>query len=242
MVRPRLFAKILNYFFPPFCLICGKGTPDEGSLLVCTACLRDVTLIVRPSCPRCGKPFPTARGDDHVCGECLHTTSNIHSVRALGTYEGTLRKIVHLIKYRRKAAVAVVLERLLERHGHWGDGAAASDIIVPVPLHKQRLRERGFNQAVLWGNVVGKKFCIPVERNVILRTRWTDPQVTLRGRERENNVLNAFSVRKPALLRNTKVLLVDDVYTTGATMKECARVLRKAGASRIDGLVIARAI
>ena len=235
------FANLLNYFLPPFCLVCGVRISDEKNSFVCSDCFRAITLIGHPSCIRCGKPFLTAEGDDHVCGKCLHMRSNINSVKALGTYDGTLRSLVHLIKYKQKFAAIAVVGHLLDCHTRWNDYVAAHDIIVPVPLHKRRLKERGFNQAVLWGNIVGKKFHIPVAVNAVLRTRWTAPQVSLRGRERTNNVRNAFSVNTPSLLNNASVLLVDDVYTTGATMNECARMVKKAGASRIDGLVIARA-
>jgi len=115
-------------------------------------------------------------------------------------------------------------------------------MIIPVPLHKQRLRERGFNQAVLWGAAVSAKYRIPMKLNAVLRSRWTAPQVNLHGSRRENNVRNAFSVGETSCLHNASVLLVDDVYTTGATMKECARALRKGGAARIDGFVIARTV
>ncbi len=236
------FTHLLDCLFPPFCLVCGSRTPDENNLLVCNTCLRGITLIGRPSCIRCGKPFFTAEGGDHVCGKCLHTRSNINAIKALGTYDGALRSVIHLIKYKKKFAAVAVLGRLLDEHALWHDYVAAHDVIVPVPLHKRRLRARGFNQAVLWANVIGKKFCLPVERNAVHRTRWTAPQVRLHGTERMNNVRNAFSVRKPLPLKNAAVLLVDDVYTTGATMNECARVMRKAGASRINGLVIARAL
>lgn len=237
-----LFRHLLNFLFPPFCLVCGSRTAEENNLLICNDCFRGITLISRPSCVRCGRPFLTAEGDDHVCGACLHSKSTITSVKALGVYDETLRRLIHLIKYKGRFAAVSVLRGLLEGQALLRDYVTAHDIIVPVPLHKRRLRERGFNQAVLWGTVVGGTFRIPVQCNAVLRNRWTAPQVRLHGTERMNNVRNAFSVRKPSSLKNAAVLLVDDVYTTGATMNECARVIRKAGAWRVDGLVIARAL
>jgi ComF family protein len=153
-----------------------------------------------------------------------------------------MRGLIHLFKYKHKSAVLPVLRLLLEQHLRWDAELAAHDLIVPVPLHRRRLQERGFNQAVFWGKLVSEKYGIPVKSRLLRRTRWTAPQVILQGDRRRNNVRHAFSVSKTGALRDARVLLVDDVYTTGATMQECARILKKAGAARVDGFVIARAV
>jgi ComF family protein len=236
------FTQALNYFFPSFCLICGCRVPEGDNLSVCTACINLAATIIRPSCPGCGRPFATPSGDSHVCGESLHSRSALASVRALGTYEGTLRTLIHYIKYKRKFSVVGVLEYLLDQYSQRFADIVPHDVIIPVPLHPRRLRERGFNQALLWGEVVGAQYSVPIDRNLLRRTKWTKPQVSLHGNTRKNNVRNAFSAKENSHLDNAAVLLVDDVYTTGATMGECARILRTAGASRVDGFVIARAV
>ena len=108
------FRHLLNFLFPPFCLVCGSRTADENNLLICDDCFRGITLISRPSCIRCGRPFLTAEGDDHVCGACLHSKSTITSVKALGVYDETLRRLIHLIKYKGRFAAVSVLRGLLE--------------------------------------------------------------------------------------------------------------------------------
>ena len=116
------------------------------------------------------------------------------------------------------------------------------DLLIPVPLHKSRLRQRGFNQTVILGNILKKKYHLPLRANILQRTTHTPPQVTLPVKERKANMRNAFKVNEPGSVEGKTILLLDDVYTTGATMNECARILKKSGASRVDGFVIARAV
>jgi len=242
MRQPLLIAHLLDYFFPPRCLLCTERIERQAGVLICSSCLSAITCIESSSCPRCGKPFLTENGDDHWCGACLESESLLTIVRALGRYEDRMRSLIHLIKYKQTFAAISVIGYLLDRHTRWDAELAAHDIIVPVPLHKRRLRQRGFNQAVHWGALVSKKYRIPLARQLLERTKWTTPQVTLRGDRRKTNVRNAFRVLESSNVRHASVLLVDDVYTTGATVQECARMLQKAGAFRVDGFVIARAV
>jgi ComF family protein len=153
-----------------------------------------------------------------------------------------LGSIVHLLKYKQKFAVERILALLLNVNKNLDINFCSYDFSIPVPLHRSRLRHRGFNQAVVWGNVLHKRHNVPLKRLVLQRTVATLPQVQLQGKERTKNVRNAFKVKDPTLLQNKTILLLDDVYTTGATMNECARVLKDAGALRVDGFVIARAV
>lgn len=150
--------------------------------------------------------------------------------------------MIHLLKYKQKLALKPAFQALLDQSGTHDMDFSCYDLIIPVPLHIRRLRERGFNQAVVWGEIVGETYCIPVKRAVLRRSTWTTPQVTLHGATRKENIRDAFSVRDASAVRNKSVLLVDDVYTTGATMGECAAVLRQVGAVLVDGFVIARAV
>ncbi len=116
------------------------------------------------------------------------------------------------------------------------------DLLIPVPLHRSRLRQRGFNQTVILGNILKKKYHLPLHTNILQRTAHTLPQVTLPVKARKVNMRNAFKVKESQSVEGKTILLLDDVYTTGATMNECARILKKSGASRVDGFVIARAV
>ncbi len=117
-----------------------------------------------------------------------------------------------------------------------------ADIMIPVPLHKKRLRQRGFNQAILLGEIFSKRWRVPLLRNNLQRTRWTEPQVNLAATARAENVKGAFALSDAAALAGKRVLLIDDVYTTGSTVKECARVLGKGGVTAVAVLTIARAV
>ncbi|MBN2466708.1 MAG: ComF family protein [Deltaproteobacteria bacterium] len=164
------------------------------------------------------------------------------AIRALGKYEGALETLIHGFKYRQQFAAKTVFGFLLDNCRSDDLDFCRYDLLVPVPLHKKRLRERGFNQAVVLADLLRKKYKVPLARAVLQRTVYTPPQVQLRGDARKKNVRRAFKASDPAAVRNKTILLVDDVYTTGATMNECARTLKQAGASRIDGFVMARAV
>jgi ComF family protein len=150
--------------------------------------------------------------------------------------------MIHQFKYKQKFACVPLFTLMLELNHSIGLSFSSYDFLMPIPLHRTRLNERGFNQSVLWGKMLGKKYQVPLESRTLKRVLPTLPQVSLQGRARKNNVRNAFALNNAAVVRNKAILLLDDVYTTGATMNECARVLKQNGASRVDGFVIARAV
>lgn len=238
----NLFSSALDYLFPPYCLLCESRDIYQTGCFICKGCVDSIPFITHPYCFRCGKPFLTQTDRDHLCGNCLTHDAFFTIVRALGKYEGSLGKIVHLLKYKQKFATEKILTLLLDRYQNGEINFCSYDFLIPVPLHRSRLRQRGFNQAVVLGNVLRKKYNLPLERFALQRTVATLPQVRLQGKERMKNVRNAFKVKDAALVDGKSILLLDDVYTTGATINECARVLREGGASRVDGFVIARAV
>lgn len=237
-----LFSSALDYLFPPYCLLCESRHICQAGCFICRSCVDSISFITHPFCSQCGKPFYTQSDRDHLCGNCLTHDSYFTIVRALGKYDGSLKKIVHLLKYKQKFAVEEILALLFDVYQNIDINFCSYDFSIPVPLHRSRLRQRGFNQAVVVGNVLRRKHNIPLHRLALQRTVATPPQVRLQGKERMKNVRNAFKVRDAALVQRKSILLLDDVYTTGATMNECARVLRDAGASRVDGFVVARAV
>lgn len=159
--------------------------------------------------------------------------------RELGVYEGNLLKAIHLFKYGGKINIARLLGRMLASYPL---DFSIYDLLIPVPLHIKRLKERGFNQAVLLSKEIKRAHSIPIEMFGLKRIRATRPQVLLKEKERMLNVKGAFAVKNPANIKGRKVLLIDDVFTTGATVNECAKVLKKAGAERIDVLTLARVV
>jgi ComF family protein len=179
--------------------------------------------------------------EDHLCGQCLQRQWHFGSARALGLYEGTIREAIHQLKYGGKAFLTKSLVGLLDK-GYPFIDYPSYDLLVPVPLHRKRLRERGFNQALLLGSAVGRKMGVPCAGFALKKTRWSEPQIHLSPKEREGNVKGSFSVVDPEDIRGKRVLLVDDVMTTGSTVNECARELLKAGAEEVDVFTLARAI
>lgn len=149
---------------------------------------------------------------------------------------------IHLLKYGKKTSLSRLLSTQARETFFQYWGVNAIDLLVPVPLHVKRLRERGFNQAYLLIRRWAKQERIEFDALTLCRTRWTEPQTTLSRAERQQNIKDAFSLQHPEKIKGRKILLVDDVYTTGATVNECARVLMKADAEFVDVLTLARAV
>jgi ComF family protein len=236
------FKALLDILFPPLCHVCRTFVPGQEEIHLCAPCREKVALIRSPLCPVCGAPFATEDGIDHPCGPCLTARPPFARARSAARFEGTVQELIHRFKYGKKIHLARPLGRLTARALVDFAGEAAPDFIVPVPLHRKRLRERGFNQSQLLGRVLAKQWSIPLSVNNLRRVRWTEPQVGLPASERERNVRGAFAVADPARFREKRLLLVDDVYTTGSTVGECARTLKRAGASEIWVITVARAI
>lgn len=253
----RISQEFLHTVFPPKCLICGDyydsrqahagldasyPFSDLTELYFCEPCRKDLTPIAPPFCSRCGLPFVSREGDNHTCSECLLEKKYFRRARAFGIYEGSLMESIHMLKYRKKSSLARPLSALAREtfFQFWDVGEI--DLLVSVPLHVKRLRERGFNQAYLLIRSWAKKDGITLDGLTLCRSRRTEPQTTLSRPERRKNIKGAFSLRHSEKIMGRKILLVDDVYTTGATVNECARVLMKAGAEFVDVLTLARAV
>src|SRR5512133_403109 len=240
MLRPFL-AAVLDVLFPPLCHVCRTFIPAAGPLHVCSACRERMPLINTPLCVVCGLPFIGA-GDDHPCGGCLTSRHHVDAARAALVYAGASRDLIHSFKYRNKTHLRRPLALLtIERLSEFVH-VRAPDLIMPVPLHRTRLRSRGFNQAVLLGELFSAHWNIPLERHNLRRIRWTEPQVNLSAGDRRANVKGAFSVQHPELVSGRRVLLVDDVLTTGCTVEECALTLKNAGAADVTVITVARAL
>jgi ComF family protein len=220
---------------------------------LCSACLMDFQSAQSPLCPHCGTVFYAFEGEDHLCENCIIAPRHFHQARAAGIYEGALRRIILDFKFRYKIHLAKPLGLLMLHtfHGMYEQKASTvPDILVPVPLHTRKLRNRGFNQAFLLANHLTDLNrqhpdpgfpALKTDRNILLRCRRTKQQSKLNKDLRKTNIANAFRVTAPEKAAGKHILLIDDVYTTGATVDECARMLIQAGAARVDVLTLARA-
>jgi len=237
----RFLEPISQFLLPPQCPCCEKFL-EEGKKGLCGECLSEIHWIDPPFCSVCGSPFPSGVGESHPCGDCLTKTRHYETARALGYYVGPLQKMIHRWKYQGKTSLTGPLGEWMATgsHRHWDP--ALFDLLVPVPLHSRRLRERGFNQALLLVKELSRRTGIPYRKRLLQKRDSTPPQVNLSGADREKAVRNAFQYIGPENLEGKTLLLVDDVYTTGATVNECSRVLLASGAERVHVLTLAHAV
>jgi ComF family protein len=236
----------LNLLYPPSCYGCGCPTDRPA---FCPPCHARIARPQPPLCTICGAPFRTRGGADHPCGRCLTRPPHFGRARACAIYDARdtvnasaggdpLKSVLQRYKYNRDIGLAPLLGALLAQRAPLL--AAEYDVIIPVPLHVSRLRWRGFNQAQLLAHPFAATGAI--DPYSLARVRPTRPQVDLHESERRHNVAGAFRVVRPERIDGQRILLVDDVYTTGATVDECSHALRRAGADSVDVLVLARAV
>jgi len=220
------------------------------SPFICANCSGTYMAVESPICSTCGAVFESREGDDRDCGECLNAPKRFKIARSAGVYDKVLMAAIHCLKYKEKIQLARPLGVLLFMafRRYWNKENV--NLIVPVPLHKRKFRSRGFNTSFLfvreWAFITkalnGSLSVVPVAEDMLIRKRWTEPQTGLGRKERLQNIKNAFDVRDSSKIKRKKILLVDDVYTTGATVNECAKVLMRAGAASVDVLTLARAM
>jgi ComF family protein len=239
-------SRLLDVVFPWHCYHCRQPIASAQQGGFCDGCWRSIRLITPPYCPCCGEPFrsPIALtySPAYRCGACRAHPPSFDHARAIGRYEGPLRQAIHQLKYRGKLHLKQPLLHLALEHFDAHFPAAVFDAIIPVPLHRERLMQREFNQATVLARGVAHYLHIPVLERLLVRVRSTRPQVELSGRERRQNVRHAFAVTHAAALADKQVLVVDDVFTTGATLGEIARTLKVAGARRVDVFALARVV
>ncbi len=227
----KLKGIALDLLFPRWCVGCGR----EGDF-ICSACLKSLPHINPPLCPRCGQP----QLNNVLCPVCVGWEADIDGIRAPFKFDGVIRRAIHELKYNNLRAIAPLL-------GKWlGDYLVANplpvDVLVPVPLHGKRLRERGYNQSRLLALELARLSGIPLVDDCLVREHHTTPQArTTNVDERRRNVADAFSCRDRRL-EEKQVLLIDDVSTSGATLDACAQALKEAGAGSVWGLVLAKEI
>jgi ComF family protein len=184
-----------------------------------------------------GSPEALTSSPEHACLSCRQRPPHFDQALAAGIFEGTLREAIHIFKYQ---AVWALGRPLAEWMASQVNVTTLLDMVMPVPLHTRRLRERGFNQALLLAHGIAVRFAIPLVLDNLVRIRFTRPQVELSGRDRMENVSGAFALRSPEAMNGKRVLLIDDVFTTGATLNECSRVLKHAGAASVTAFTLAR--
>ncbi|MGH7931917.1 MAG: double zinc ribbon domain-containing protein [Candidatus Binataceae bacterium] len=239
---------VLNFFYPPRCAACGERQPPDADHRVCARCLARIERLADPLCEVCGIPLSgTAAESSGWCVRCAKSPPRFGRARAIARYRPsasddsqTVPSIIRRHKYGLDQSLGHALAECLGESIPLVENDY--DIVIPVPLHRGRLRWRGFNQAALLGAAVARRIRCPLDVGTLVRVRATAPQTSQDHDKRRLNVCRAFAVRRPARVANRRVLLVDDVMTTGATADECAGTLLAAGARRVDVFTLARAL
>ena len=236
--RLALVASI-DLLLPPACVLCGQLLPTGLAVQsFCHGCLSAMPPLSQGHCSCCAQPF-SSTASDHLCGTCLKRPPSFSVVHSAGIYQGRLKEAVHKLKYRNQLTLAQPLGQLLGTRIAAAGNDFAPHCIIPVPLHPRRLRQRGYNQAVEVARPIARQLGIPLETTLLQRIRKTPPQQGLSAIERRSNLRNAFALtaRAPAL----RILLVDDVMTTGETVRECCRTLLAGGVDEVQVAVVGRA-
>jgi ComF family protein len=229
---------LADAILPPRCLLCGESVGEPDAL--CAPCWRGMRFFTPPWCARCGLPFPYPMGEDAICGECSGKPPAFDRARAVLRYDEGSRPLILSFKHADETRLANALGRWMRRAG--SEVLEEADLLLPVPLHWTRLFRRRYNQAALLAHAIRAGGGPPVAPDWLCRTRRTPSQGQFGRSLREANVRGAFSLRPKRSVKGRRVVIVDEVMTTGATVEECARVLRRGGAEFIGVLTLARTL
>ncbi|MCC6139272.1 MAG: ComF family protein [Nitrospira sp.] len=240
---PGLLRHTVRFFLPADCAACGLSLTTDPVPLFCATCWNTIAPLKLACCSQCDRPLPSpvalTYSPTHRCHHCIVRPPAYVKAWTLYPYLPPLQDAICLFKYRGKVSLSKPLGRLLLKAL---PPSLDADLIIPVPLHPARLREREFNQSLLLADQVATHRHLPISFTNLVRTAPSEPQSTLSRKERLKNLRRAFTVRQPQLIAQKRILLIDDVLTTGTTVNECAKVLKKAGAEAVFVLTLARTI
>jgi ComF family protein len=236
-----ILRRLLHAVLPVKCVACGVALTDDPVPFFCRACWGTLKPLAGPACPGCGLPFASdvalTYSPEHRCLSCRQDPPAFTRAWSCYAYEPPLQQAIHLFKYRGKVILAGALGTLLRESR---PDMPEIDVLMPVPLHPSRLREREYNQSLLLADELNRDLRLPLVYDNLVRQRATPPQTELSRSERLANLRRCFAVQRPDEVEGKRVLLVDDVMTTGTTINECAKVLRKAGAAEVYAVTLAR--
>lgn len=235
----RAWQSVADFLLPRQCCGCGERL-IELRQLVCDTCSMSIAPLLQPICVKCGCPDARIK-TENICANCPPGKTWFARARGVAAFSGVAQVVVARLKYHRRIEYAALMAEAIGE-SYAKDNGGGADVVVPVPLHSSRRRERGFNQSALIARHFAEFHGIPVTEKALLRIKPTPSQTRMKKRQRRENVSGAFSCRRPAEIAGRRVLLIDDVYTTGSTVNECAKVLMEAGAESVQVLSYARAV
>ncbi len=238
--------QLIEVIYPARCLICKdfikRAERKRCPVLICKGCRESFVKISSPRCNICGVPFVSDTAGDHICGDCISNPPNYERLIVPYLYEEKLIAAIYEFKYGGRYQVGKALAELLAYFLIDSFKFPSDMLIIPIPLHYKKLRIRGFNQSIIISEVISEILDMEMDYSILIKIRDTKPQTALKGKERLVNVKDAFIIKDRNRVKDRNILLIDDVVTTTATMNECAKVLKGAGAKRIFGAAIARTV
>ncbi|MFH1093253.1 MAG: ComF family protein [Candidatus Omnitrophota bacterium] len=241
LVKLKLFwASLIDIIYPRYCLICSKSIEDSSYEGACKTCLEKIEVNVSPFCKKCGCSLKGVRGTNDSCIKCLDKQYYFDRALSVCEYTGIARKCIQLFKYKRKFKIGRNLSRIMLTFLREHCSVDSIDLITAVPLHSSKLKERGFNQAEIFAEFIRLSLNLPASFDNLKRIRKTKSQYQLPLAKRQVNILGAFDCTDKVFFKNKSILIVDDIFTTGATLNECSRVLKNAGAKKVLALTMAR--
>jgi competence protein ComFC len=232
----------LNIIYPKKCQGCNSPLDYKNRFYLCKHCLGKITINKAPFCIRCGSPLYGPAALRALCGKCISAKYNFDRAFSCCNYEGLIKELIHKFKYQRKRFLIHLFDELLSNFAKEYIDMAAIDMLVPVPLHRGRLQERGFDQSLLLSKTLSKKFSLPIFYNILMRKIDTLQQTRLDKRQRLNNIKGAFFIKDKNAFQGKRVLLIDDVFTTAATANECSGMLKSSGVKSVYLLTLARGL
>lgn len=233
----EMLETAIVFLYPAKCRVCDGFLAVAAIPYICTDCWQDMQFLEPPWCDICGTPEVNGR-----CDACATAPPRYGKLRTIAFYHTTLQQAIHLFKFEKKKVLAHHLIQLINAHIPSDCDIAEYDFVLPIPIHKKRLRERGFNQAALLADGIAKAENIPVLVDTLVRKRHTVAQSSLDSAARQQNIIGAFEVRNPDIISGKRLLVIDDVFTTGATMREAVSELWTADPAEIDVLTLARTL
>lgn len=233
----KIISSLINLIFPPRCYICGKVVVGWNGL--CADCFKQITFLTEQCCPVCGRPytFPKEDGENPVCLKCLQNPPKLKALRAAFAYTKFSRRLILPLKHGDRLDLVPFLVNLLYAKSSFFKDI---DCLMPVPIHRLRMMKRKYNQSALLAIPLAKKMHKPCLLSVLIRQKNTTSLGHSSREKRKEELKGAFKVTQKNLIKGKKILLIDDVYTSGATLNECAKTLLDAGAKEVYGLVLAR--
>lgn len=232
-----MYETAITFLYPAECRVCKELLGVTTIPYICNNCWQDIHFVEPPWCDICGTP-----NINGLCEACAITPPRYGKLRSVAFYQTTLQQAIHCFKFEKKKGLARHLIQLINTHIPSDCRIAEYDFILPVPIHKKRQQERGFNQATLLANGIAKTEGVPVLRDTLVRHRHTVAQSSLDREARQQNLIGAFTIRNPDIIRGKRLLIFDDVFTTGATIREAVSELWTADPAEVDVLTLARTL